>query len=499
MAKICLSLTGKTLAQDMKILEKYRKYIDVAELRVDCLDPDERFLIRRFPEVAGIPVILTIRRSIDGGHFLGGEGARITLLAMGLAYAEADRRHNFAYVDLEEDLNVPGLEEAARTFGTQIIRSWYNMEGVGNDLADRIKKLMRVGDEIVKISVMPRSLEDVVKVYKVAKKTRDISKIFICIGEYGLNTGILAELFGSRISYTFPAEDGDSSSHEAWRIDPKELAELYRFHEITKKTRVFAIAASSLNGSEGLRFFNSVFNIEKSDAVCIPVHADSMQSLMHMAEETGIMGISVSGPYRKEILKYLAHRSKDVASLEACNTVVASPQGWMGYNTEAQAFSDSLLEFLGRKDLRGRKLTIAGTGDTVKAAIAEVYRLKGKALILARPAAQARILAAPYRFAWADPEDHRIDLIRKYSTVVIHADDEDDPLEFYKFSGKEVVMDLVYKPGRTRILEQAEKAGCRILHANDMLHRQARYQYSYFMNKEFPPSLVSRVKFLGDS
>jgi 3-dehydroquinate dehydratase / shikimate dehydrogenase len=84
MAKICVCLTGKTLAQDLELLEKNRKYVDLAELRVDCLDPDERFHIRRFPEMAGVPVILTVRRNLEGGYYVGGEGSRISLLAKGL-------------------------------------------------------------------------------------------------------------------------------------------------------------------------------------------------------------------------------------------------------------------------------------------------------------------------------------------------------------------------------------------------------------------------------
>src|SRR5215467_2199535 len=119
MAKLCLCLTAKTIDRNLEIIDKYRKYINLAELRVDCLNDDERLYIRRFPELAGLPVILTIRRNIDGGHFASGECARVKLLARGLAFANADRRFNFAYVDIEEDLNVPSLEEAARTFGTR--------------------------------------------------------------------------------------------------------------------------------------------------------------------------------------------------------------------------------------------------------------------------------------------------------------------------------------------------------------------------------------------
>lgn len=33
--KICLTLTGKTLAENLELLNKYRSYVDMAELRVD--------------------------------------------------------------------------------------------------------------------------------------------------------------------------------------------------------------------------------------------------------------------------------------------------------------------------------------------------------------------------------------------------------------------------------------------------------------------------------
>ena len=59
-SKVCLSLTGSTLAEDLAILDKYRKWIDVAELRADYLNADERLEIRKFPELAKVPCILSI-------------------------------------------------------------------------------------------------------------------------------------------------------------------------------------------------------------------------------------------------------------------------------------------------------------------------------------------------------------------------------------------------------------------------------------------------------
>jgi 3-dehydroquinate dehydratase/shikimate dehydrogenase len=502
MAKICLCLTGKTLARDLEILEKYRKYTDIAELRADCLDPDERFQLRRFPEMAGLPVILTIRRSMDGGAYVGGEGSRITLLSKGLAFADADRRRNFAYVDLEEDLYIPSLVEAARTFGTRIIRSWHNLHGVDADLPAKLLRLRRTGEEIVKAAVTPQSLEDVIRVYRAARETAGMEKILLCMGEFGVNTRILAEFLGSLVSYTSPKNEPDLPQAAPGQLDPRELAELYRFKEINSQTRIFGVTGYPLKFSGSPRFFNALFGIENTNAVYVPFPADSVTSLLRLAEDLGVSGLSVTVPYKEEVLSCLSSQSDKVSSIGACNTLVNKPDGWRGFNTDALGFSDSLLQFIGRKNLRGMKITIVGAGGAARAVAFEVHRLKGKALVINRSPVRARELAVRYGFAWSALDSKGIEAMDKYANIIIQTTSAGmepkvnaDPLALYQFTGRELVMDLIYKPEKTRCLLRAEEAGCKILNGHDMLMRQARYQYECFMEKEFPSSLVSRVGF----
>ena len=59
---ICLTLTGKTLQENVELVQKYNRYIDAAELRVDYLTEDEQLYARRFPAMINVPCILTIRR-----------------------------------------------------------------------------------------------------------------------------------------------------------------------------------------------------------------------------------------------------------------------------------------------------------------------------------------------------------------------------------------------------------------------------------------------------
>jgi 3-dehydroquinate dehydratase/shikimate dehydrogenase len=330
-------LTAKTLARDLEILEKNRKFVDIAELRVDCLEPNERFLLRRFPEMAGLPVILTIRRDVDGGSFSEGEGARVRLLSEGLAFAEADRRKNFAYVDLEEDLNVPSLEEAARTFGTRIIRSTHNFNGPDINIPEKLRKLRRVGDEIAKIAVMPRGSAGVLAMVRAAKEARQVEKVFLCMGHLGVCTRILAEKLGSHLTYTTATED-DAPTAAPGQISPRELVELYRFRSITADTALYGVVGYPLRVTGSPKFFNSIFALENTNAVYVPLPADSLAEFMTLASELDVKGVSVTVPYKEEVLQYLATMSVDVEGIGACNTITRGPQGWRGTNTDMRGF-----------------------------------------------------------------------------------------------------------------------------------------------------------------
>ena len=48
--KICLCLNGKTIKEDLELVNKYRPYIDMVELRADYLDDEEKLSIKYIPE-----------------------------------------------------------------------------------------------------------------------------------------------------------------------------------------------------------------------------------------------------------------------------------------------------------------------------------------------------------------------------------------------------------------------------------------------------------------
>jgi 3-dehydroquinate dehydratase/shikimate dehydrogenase len=220
---------------------------------------------------------------------------------------------------------------------------------------------------------------------------------------------------------------------------------------------------------------------------------------MNLAAEIHLQGVSVNVTYKEKLHPYLSSKTAEVESLGACNTLIPGPNGWSGANTDARGFSDSLLEFIGKKDFKGKRITIIGAGGVAKAVAAEIFRLKGKALVLNRTQYRARELASPYRFASAALDDRGAELMRDYNDIIVQTtsvgmdpDFQGDPLDLYSFKGTEVVMDLIYKPERTAFLTRAAAAGCRVLNGHDMLIRQAKYQYSCFFGREYPTRIVSQ-------
>lgn len=132
---ICLTLTEPTLEKNLAVLKRYRDYIGLAELRADWLDPDQLSRLGEFPARAALPVILTIRRKIDGGRWEGSEKERLSL------YRRQIER-GYSYFDLEEDLPEQEWESRWLRRGSTI-RSFHDFEGTPDDLAARILSLPR--------------------------------------------------------------------------------------------------------------------------------------------------------------------------------------------------------------------------------------------------------------------------------------------------------------------------------------------------------------------
>lgn len=488
--KICLCLCADTLKKNLDILNEYRKYVDVAELRADYLTPDEALHIRKFPEMAKIPTILTVRRKCDGGTYTGGESSRTTIFARGLAFADKDAKNNFAYVDLEEDYNVPSIQDAALAFGIKIIRSYHNMYDANIDFDAKMKSMTKTGYEIPKIACMPSSLQDVTKIFN-AMKTIDYEHIICAMSDYGVATRILANQLGSYLTYCSPPNTGNLTS-VIGHVDPIMLNEQYGFKTINKKTEIFGVTGFPLKKTESPAIHAKGYRANGLNAVYIPIKADTIEEALEFADVVGIKGLSVTVPHKEKALDYLEEKSSEIENIGACNTMFKIDNHWKGFNTDSSGFKRAIIDFLETDSLKGQKASIIGAGGSAKAVAYALKELGCEVCIFNRTIDKARKIAELYGFKFASFGIGAYSLLEEYSNIIIQttsigmgwdaSNDKDsgDPLEFFTFSGKEKIYDLIYYPEKTPLLERAEKAGCKIANGRSMLEYQAQEQFKIF-------------------
>ncbi len=493
-SKICLTLTYPTIRQNLEALERFRSYVDIAELRADFLEAGEYPYIRSFPGLAGLPCILTVRRKSDGGNFTGGEGARAVVFAHGLAFADTDPKNNFAYIDLEDDFQVSSIEEVARGFGIKIIRSLHNMTGMEKDIAAKMREMRRGKDEMVKIAVMPESLADVTALFKAAKLCRGEEFTLIGMGRFGLPTRALASVMGSQIAYcSVPADSLASSQAGAiGQIDVVALNEVYNFRDIAPDADIYGVAGYPLEATSSPVVHNAGFREHKKNAIFIPIRAETFSEVMDFAEELGVKGLAVTHPFKEEALSFIGKASAEVEEIGAANTLAKRDGAWHGFNTDVSGFSRAILEFAGKKDLSGMNTAIIGAGGAARAIALAVRRLKGRACVFNRTAEKARALALQHGFEWAALDSSNASLLAGYSDLIIQTtsagmlpETEKDPLAFYSFSGREAVFDIIYTPEKTKMLLRAEEAGCKVSGGFSMLKYQAHDQFKLFTGEDY--------------
>ncbi len=494
-SKICLCLTASTLAKNLEILNQYRKWIDIAELRADYLTPDEALNIRKFPELAKIPTILTVRRTCDGGTFSGGESGRTTIFARGLSFADQDASKNFAYVDLEEDYNVSSLQDAALAFNIKIIRSYHNMTDSNFDIVEKMLSMKKTGFEIPKVACMANNLSDTTNVFKQMKNV-DFDHIVCAMGNYGVTTRILAKQLGSFLTYCSPPE-ADMMTNVIGHIDPIILNERYAFRTMNKNTQIFGVAGYPLTKTDSPKIHNQGYRNHGLNAVYVPIKAKTVEEVLDFANEASIKGISVTVPHKETVVPLLQNIAKEGEIIGACNTIYNDTKEWKGYNTDASGFKRALVEFMGTDNLKGKKVALIGAGGSAKAVAYALNELECDVCIFNRTIIKARNIADKYGFKYAGLGLAVHELIEEYSEIIIQTtpigmgfvkDDpteSGDPLEFYNFLGHEKVYDIIYYPEKTPILERAEKAGCKICNGYNMLHYQAYEQFEIFTGAQY--------------
>ncbi len=212
--------------------------------------------------------------------------------------------------------------------------------------------------------------------------------------------------------------------------------------------------------------------------------ADELGRFMH---EKSFLGINVTIPYKKTVMRYLDKISEDAEKIGAVNTVINKNGELCGYNTDFFGLSE-MLAYNG-VDLCGKTVLILGTGGTSKTALAVcTHKGAGEIIRLSRTAQDG---AVSYEDAYLHHTDAEV--IINTTPVGMYPNTDAVPIDLSKFARLEAVCDCIYNPVNTQLVLEARKRGVKAFTGLYMLVAQGALASSLFTGKELEEDKLEKV------
>ena len=219
------------------------------------------------------------------------------------------------------------------------------------------------------------------------------------------------------------------------------------------------------------------------NAVYLAFEVNDLQEAISGIRELGLRGVSVTLPFKTQILPYLDNIEGVAWKIRAVNTIVNEGGRMIGHNTDWHGALEALES---RVDLKGKRVILLGAGGAARA-IGFGLKEKGcQVIIFNRSQNRAKVLSKELGCIYHPLSclgEMDGDILVNATSVGMHPLDAESPIPKEILKEGMVVMDIVYRPLRTRLLREAEEQGCVTIDGLEMLAHQGAAQFEIWTGK----------------
>jgi len=324
-----------------------------------------------------------------------------------------------------------------------------------------------------------------VRLHRLGRNARDEAAVLVGMGPIGVPTRLLPGRFGSAWTY---AGDGVAPG----QVPLSDMIGRYRCHRVTASTAIYGVAGAPIAHSLSPVMHNAGFAEAGLDAIYVPFEAIDADDLMALAQALDVKGLSVTAPFKESILDHVVDVDPVGRQTGAINTLRADDGGWRGLNTDVAGL---LAPLEAQGGVGGLRCCVLGAGGAARAAAVGLAGAGGAVTVCARRperAAEVAALAGGSAVPFPPPPGSW-DLLVNTTPVGTAPHVDDTPVPGEALAGGATVYDLVYNPARTRLLRDAEAAGCRTIGGLDMLAAQAVRQFEWWLGTRPSAGLFLRA------
>lgn len=194
-------------------------------------------------------------------------------------------------------------------------------------------------------------------------------------------------------------------------------------------------------------------------------------------------GLNVTIPYKKDVIPYCNQLSLCAQKLGAVNTIVRKSDGTLvGHNTDYFGFR-SMVE-TNKLVVAGKKVLVLGSGGASATVCAVLEEMGANVVVISRTGKDN------YKNLHLHTDAA---VIVNATPVGMYPSTQESPVNLDIFPCLEGVLDLIYNPARTKLLQQAQQRGLVAQNGLLMLVAQAAESAEWFTGKPLDKDTISRI------
>lgn len=273
---------------------------------------------------------------------------------------------------------------------------------------------------------------------------------------------------------------------------------------MNSQTKLYGVFGNPISHSKSPLMLNHAFQETGINASYAAFHIQpgTLKDAIQGIRALQFRGVNVTIPYKVEVMAYLDEIDEGARVIGAVNTIVNENGRLIGYNTDGIGYVRSLCEETGLS-LQGKKVLLLGAGGAGRG-IAYALAKAGAELVWVsnRTASKADELVS-YISGLTDAKSiapeaiagiiDKVDLVVNNTSLGMHPNINEIPLNPDLLHNKLVVSDIIYTPMETLFLKEAKARGA-ITHGGlGMFIYQGAYAFEYWTGQDAPIPAMRQI------
>jgi len=212
----------------------------------------------------------------------------------------------------------------------------------------------------------------------------------------------------------------------------------------------------------------------------LSLHLEELSGLIDDIKNQIILGANITIPYKTEIMKHLSLIDEESKVIGAVNTLYVDDGDVIGSNTDVGGAARAVARVLVEEGIESLEI-LCRTRQKAEDIIAMVQQFSD---------AQVSLNCSSV----GDYQRHAADILVNCTPVGMRGHSiSDTPLSSSYLTEGLVVMDLVYNPLHTRLLTEAQEAGCKTISGVEMLVQQGAASFELWTGRKPPTAVMKKA------